>query len=174
MSDFGHVPVLPVETVALLEPKQGDVIVDLTAGRGGHAELLVQHAKNPSSVVLFDLDQENLEYATSRIESLGVQVHPFHGNFATAAVTIKNLGLRADCVLADLGFASNQMADPTRGLSFMSDGPLDMRLQTQNGRTAADLVRDLSEEALADLIFNLGEDPFARQIARKIALERQK
>ena len=174
MKDIGHVPVLPKETVELLDPQQGDVIVDLTAGRGGHAELLVKHAVKPAHVILFDVDQANLTFATKRIQADGIQVSTFNANFATAAVTIQNMGLRADCVFADLGFASNQMDDPQRGFSFMEDGPLDMRLDMNQGSKASDLIQNLDEKELAALIFHQGEDPFARQIARKIVLERQK
>ncbi len=174
MSDVGHIPVLPKEVNALLKPKDGEVIVDLTAGRGGHAFALAKRAGSNSSVVLFDLDQTNLEFASKRIESLGVQVHPVHANFATAASVLSNLDLRADCVLADLGFASNQMDDPERGLSFMVDGPLDMRLNPTSRTTAADIIQTTPEKELADLIYYLGEEPYSRRIAQKIVQEREK
>ena len=174
MGDIGHIPVLNKEVIALLNPCAKEVIVDLTAGRGGHAKLLASAADNDATVVLFDLDPINLEFATKQVESVGVTVHPINANFATAAVEISKLGIRADCVLADLGFASNQIDDPARGLSFSGDGPLDMRLDPQEGATAAELIQSSSEEELADLIHQLGEEPYARRIARKIVQERQK
>ena len=174
MNDVGHIPVLSKEVTELLNPKKNEVIVDLTAGRGGHSFELAQRAGNSATVVLFDLDISNLEYATERVESLGVVVHPIHANFASAATEIIRLGLQADCVLADLGFASNQLADSSRGLSFTDDGPLDMRLNPESGVTAAELLLHSSEKDLADLIFQFGEEPFSRRIARKIVQEREK
>jgi 16S rRNA (cytosine1402-N4)-methyltransferase len=173
MPEYGHIPVLSEEVASLLNPQANEVIVDLTAGRGGHAHLLAKIAGKTSTVVLFDLDKTNLDYASKRIRELGVNVHAIHRNFATAAHAITELGLRADCVLADLGFASNQMDCSQRGLSFKDDGPLDMRLNTDAGITAADIIETSSEDELANLIFQLGEEPYSRRIARKIAQERQ-
>ena len=87
---------------------------------------------------------------------------------------LQQQALKADVVLADLGFASNQMDAPERGLSFLREGPLDMRLNPESGKTAADIVNKFSEQELADLIYTQGEDPFSRRIARKIVLERTK
>jgi 16S rRNA (cytosine1402-N4)-methyltransferase len=174
MNDVGHIPVLPKEVNALLQPKDGVVIVDLTAGRGGHALALAEQAGSASTVVLFDLDETNLAFAKKRIESFGVHVEPVHANFASAASVLSDLNLRADCVLADLGFASNQMDNPERGLSFMGDGPLDMRLNPASGITAADIIQTTPENELADLIYYLGEEPYSRRIAQKIVQEREK
>nr|MBC8202009.1 16S rRNA (cytosine(1402)-N(4))-methyltransferase [Planctomycetota bacterium] len=164
MEDTGHIPVLPKEVLTVLQPQKGNVIVDLTAGRGGHAIALAMQAGEGSSVVLFDVDKDNLRFATQRLVSTGVHVHPVHANFATAATILKDLKLRADCVLADLGFASNQMDDMSRGLSFMGDGPLDMRLNPESSTTAADIIQTTPENALADLICHLGEEPYSRRI----------
>jgi len=173
MQDSGHTPVLSTEVADVLQPKQGDVIVDLTAGRGGHASQLAVIAGAKATVVLFDLDSSNLEFAQKRVEALGVTVHAIHGSFAAALRTLTELGLRADCVLADLGFASNQMDEANRGLSFKNDGPLDMRLNTDSGITAADIIRTTSEKELADLIYQFGEEPYSRRIAQKIVHERR-
>jgi len=172
VTDVGHIPVLSKEVVELLNPCANDVIVDLTVGRGGHAVQLANSADNDVTMILFDLDLANLEFATAQVEAQGVSVIPIHANFATAAANLKKLGIKADCVLADLGFASNQMDNPSRGLSFSGDGPLDMRLDTQEGGTAAELIQSADEKELADIIFQLGEEPYARRIARKIVQER--
>ena len=174
MMECGHIPVLPNDVVSLLQPQPSDVIVDLTAGRGGHAELLATIAGPSSTVVLFDLDKLNLEYAANRIKKTGATVHTIHASFATASSALNGLDLRADCVLADLGFASNQMDDSERGLSFRNDGPLDMRLNTELGATAADIIETSTETELADIIYQFGEEPYSRRIARKIVQERQK
>jgi len=171
MSDSGHIPVLQKEVATLLSPKANDVIVDLTAGRGGHASYL---AEKTSTVILFDLDKSNLEYATKQVECTGATVHPIHANFVTVITAMEDLQLQADCVLADLGFASNQMDDSHRCLSFRNNGPLDMRLNPDSGISAADIIETSTEEDLANLIYQFGEEPYSRRIARKIVQERQK
>jgi 16S rRNA (cytosine1402-N4)-methyltransferase len=174
MSDTsGHLPVLPEQVCELLDPHVGDVIVDLTAGRGGHAELLALRAGGNPTVILFDLDEANLKFATSRLKKLGIRTQAHHASFVTAAAILADSGIQANCVLADLGFSSNQMDDAQRGFSFGSDGPLDMRLDPTRGTTAAELVNALSEKELADTIYFLGEEPYSRRIAQKITLERQ-
>ena len=174
MCDIGHIPVLLNEVLDSLRPQDGDAIVDLTAGRGGHATALAKQCK-PSSITLFDLDAKNLAFASNRVEQeCGIKPVCIHANFATAAQTLQQQSHKADVVLADLGFASNQMDSPERGLSFLKEGPLDMRLNPESGMTAADIINEFSEQELADLIYTQGEDPFSRQIARKIVLERAK
>ncbi|MDP7005474.1 MAG: 16S rRNA (cytosine(1402)-N(4))-methyltransferase RsmH [Phycisphaerales bacterium] len=174
MSEFGHFPVLSKEVIDLLNPKKEEVLVDLTAGRGGHSYELAKLAGKKTTVVLFDLDELNLKYASDRVKKLGVTVIPIHSNFTGVASELEKLSLKADCVLADLGFASNQMDNPARGLSFMEDGPLDMRLDHSSGETAADLLKSSSEKDIADIIYQFGEEPFSRRIARKIVHEREK
>ena len=123
--------------------------------------------------MLFDLDAGNLAYAAARVsKAAAVSVDTVHASFVSVGRELEARGLRADLVLADLGFASTQVDDPERGLSFMRDGPLDMRLDPSSGMTAADLVATMSERDLADIIHRYGEDPMARRIASKIAAAR--
>jgi 16S rRNA (cytosine1402-N4)-methyltransferase len=169
----GHVPVLPVETLAALGAKPGETYVDLTAGRGGHASMVAAQLGAQGKVVLFDLDEGNLRFASARVAAvLGHPPATVHGSFASAARELERLGLSADLVLADLGFASTQVDDPERGLSFMRDGPLDMRLDPSSGMTAADLVNGSDERELAEILARYGEEPLARKIAAKIAAAR--
>ena len=169
----GHLPVLLDTILELLAMPAGGTVADLTAGRGGHAEALARCGGAGSRVFLLDLDAANLAFAESRVRAVdGVEVRAHHGTFAHADQAIRAAGWRADRVLADLGFASTQMDDPLRGFSFQAEGPLDMRLDTSRGETAAELVARLPEAELADAIFQLGEDPFARRIARIIAERR--
>jgi 16S rRNA (cytosine1402-N4)-methyltransferase len=169
----GHLPVLLDTILELLAMPAGGTVADLTAGRGGHAEALARRGGAGSRVFLLDLDAGNLAFAESRVRAVdGVEVRAHHGTFAHADQAIRAVGWRADRVLADLGFASTQMDDPLRGFSFQAEGPLDMRLDTSRGETAAELVARLPEAELADAIFQLGEDPFARRIARIIAERR--
>ena len=171
--DVGHVPVLLAETLKAVNPTHSEVYVDLTAGRGGHAEAVARLLGKGGTVVLFDLDAANLAFASARVRAAAdVTVIPIHGSFASVARELTARALVADAVLADLGFASNQVDDPTRGLSFMRDGPLDMRLDASIGMSAADLVSTMSERELADIISRFGEEPLARKIATKIVATR--
>lgn len=171
-SDPGHAPVLLAEVLQALRPAPGETVADLTAGRGGHASAMARAVGPGGRVVLFDLDPGNLAFAAERIRAEGVPVEPIHASFATAELELARRGFRADAVLADLGFASNQMDDPARGFSFQGEGPLDMRLDPTRGETAAALLSRLDERAIADAIFQWGEDPFARRIARSIVARR--
>jgi 16S rRNA (cytosine1402-N4)-methyltransferase len=170
MEPIGHLPVLAAEVLEALAPAPGETVFDGTAGRGGHAELLARRIGRDGTLVLMDLDAGNLGFAAGRIRALPQppRVIPVHGNFDRIGSVLQSQGLRADVVLADLGFASTQMDDPTRGFAFQSEGPLDMRLDRSQGPTAADLLGRMRESELADLIYHLGEDPFARRIARAI------
>ena len=174
MDGPGHVPVMAGEVAACLELGPGQVAVDCTAGRGGHAELMSKAVGAGGGVVLFDLDASNLAFAEARVRALpdAPRVIAVHGNFERVGAELSMRGLKADGMLADLGFASTQMDDAARGFAFSQDGPLDMRLDRGSGMTAADLLASIREGDLADLIHELGEDPFARRIARSIVERR--
>ncbi len=169
----GHEPVLLASVMGMAAPKRGDCIIDATAGRGGHASALAA-AVNPGVVILLDRDEDNLRHAVERARSAAPhsRIEGIHADFRSVASVAARLGIRADVLLADLGVSSNQIDTPARGFSFHDDGPLDMRLDRSLPVTAADLVRDLSESDIASLIATLGEDPFSRAIARKIAQSR--
>ena len=174
MSDTGHVPVMLGEVLACLSPRVGDVAVDCTAGRGGHAEALAREVGPTGTLVLFDLDAGNLAFASERVAAVPSPpaVIAVHGNFERVGVELSARSMRAQVLLADLGFASTQMDDPERGFAFSQSGPLDMRLDRSRGMTAADLLAGIREGELADLIYDLGEDPFSRRIARSIVERR--
>lgn len=173
-SDSGHTPVLLREVLESLSPKVGDCFIDATAGRGGHASAIAAMI-DPGRILLLDRDADNLAYAQARVRAAAPNsvVEAVHADFRTVAETAKKMGVCANLVLADLGISSNQLDEPSRGFGFQGDGPLDMRLDRSNPYSAADLIRDLSESDIADMIFNLGEDPFARLIARKVAQSRE-
>ncbi|BAM03398.1 16S rRNA (cytosine(1402)-N(4))-methyltransferase RsmH [Phycisphaera mikurensis] len=177
----GHVPVLPAEVENLLAPALGPgaVLLDATLGRGGHARRLLPLLPG-GTVIGFDLDAGNLAHAGDRLrpiaEAHGVRLILHHGSFAGAEAVVANEAPGGvDALLADLGFASNQVDDPARGFSFRHDGPLDMRLDAGDaGRpTAADLVNTLGQDELADLIYLHGEERLSRRIARRIVEARQ-
>src|SRR5260370_2447728 len=155
-----HVPVMPAEVLAALEPAPGQVIVDATAGAGGHARLLAERVVPGGRVVALDQDPAMLDLARPRLEGLPV---PFvRASFGRLRRLLDELGVeRVDAVLADLGVCSDQLDDTARGLSFTKPGPLDMRMDPDSGETAAELVRRLPERELADLIYEYGADSFS-------------
>jgi 16S rRNA (cytosine1402-N4)-methyltransferase len=180
-----HVPVMLEEVLALLGAMQeggpgAQVYVDCTAGLGGHAAAVAARILRGGGgvVVLNDADPGNIAAAESRIGEVlqggpGVQVVPLHGNFAEVPRKLRERGLAADMVLADLGFASPQMEDPARGLSFQRDGPLDMRLDPTSPVTAAELVASLTEQELERILREYGEERESRRIARKLVDSRR-
>lgn len=164
----------------MLDPRPGETLIDCTAGLGGHAGEIASRLGPTGRVVLFDLDPENLRRATARVAGALNPVNPaaarviaVAANFAQVAGWAAREGVRADLVLADLGFASTQVDDPRRGLSFRQAGPLDMRLDPEGPVTAAELVNTMEERDLADLIHRFGEERHARRIAAKLAAERR-
>ncbi len=166
-----HVAVLPEEVVRLLDPKPGETFVDCTTGVGGHARLIAERVGPGGRVIGFDQDAGML--AIAREQLAGRPVTLVRANFDQVAEVLANMGVgRVDGVLADLGFCSDQLADPSRGFSFRDDGPLDMRLDPTAGQTAADLVNTLSEGALADVFFEYGEERKSRWVARRIVARR--
>lgn len=157
----------------MLAPRPGETYVDCTAGLGGHAAAIAPRLAPGGRVVLNDADPGNLERAAASVaKAAAVEVVAIVGNFANLPRELEARGLAADMVLADLGFASTQMDDPSRGFSFSRDGPLDMRMDPTLTTSAADLVNGLSEPELARIIDEFGEDRDARRIARKIVQER--
>lgn len=159
----------------LLPARPGCTYVDCTAGLGGHAALIAPGLAPGGTVVLNDSDPGNLGVAAAKVRGAapGVRVVEFHGNFALLASRLVEVGIRADLVLADLGFASNQMDNPERGFSFMHDGPLDMRLDPTLPLTAADLVNSAPERELTRILGEFGEEKQAFRIARKLCRARQ-
>ncbi len=163
-----HVPVLPTETLGLLDPQPGEVVVDCTVGQGGHAALLSAPLGPAGTVIGFDVDPGALAVATERLQGLAAAFDPVRENFVRVARYMTDLGRQGNVVLADLGYNSPQMDDPSRGLGFMNDGPLDMRLDPDGPVTAAELVATMPEHELAEIISRFGEEPLARKIARNV------
>jgi 16S rRNA (cytosine1402-N4)-methyltransferase len=167
-----HVPVLPAEVLHYLDPQPGQTIVDATVGAGGHTRLLAERVVPGGRVIGLDQDPAMLQSAERRLQSLPILL--IHRNFEDLPEVLRELALPAvDAVLADLGFASDQVADPGRGLSFQHDGPLDMRLDPTRGEPASELIRRLPERELADIFWRYGEERYSRRVARKIVECRQ-
>ena len=168
-----HVSVLPVELLAALAPAPGETFVDATVGAGGHSRLLAERLTPGGRLIGLDRDEAMLELARPRLAGLPVTL--IHAPFSRLSQVLDELSIAAvDGVVADLGFCSDQMDDPQRGLSFTQPGPLDMRLDPTSGEPASALLRRLNERDLADLIWRYGEERFSRRIARRIVETRRR
>jgi 16S rRNA (cytosine1402-N4)-methyltransferase len=165
-----HLPVLLAETVSLLEPAPGRIFVDGTLGGGGHTEALLQAG---ATVVAIDQDPEALAHCAERLSVYGERFRPVQASYHEVASVLDQLGIeQVDGALLDLGVSSHQLDTPSRGFSFMNDGPLDMRMSPTGPVTASDLVNTASEDQLARIFREYGEEPAARRVAARLVKER--
>lgn len=167
-----HIPVLLKEAVELLNCKSSGIYIDCTVGAGGHAERILELTSPDGKVVGIDQDEEILKIAEGRLKRFGERVRLMHGNFSDIKGIMKDE--KADGILFDLGVSSYQLEDKERGFSFMSDAPLDMRMDKKAETTAADIINSSSERELSDIIFKYGEERFAKRIASFIVRERER
>jgi len=167
-----HLPVLLEETIRLLQPERGGLVVDCTVGLGGHAEALLL-ASSSLRLIGIDRDPQALEMAEVRLRPFKPRVRLLAGNFADLEALLHQEGVEAvGGVLADLGVSSLQLERAERGFSFRREGPLDMRMGP--GRlTAGMIVNDYSEVDLERVLREYGEEPQARRIARAVVQGRQ-
>ena len=167
-----HYPVMAEEAISLLAIRPEGVYLDATAGLGGHTALIARRLTT-GIAISNDRDAESLEMARGATAAWAERVRFHQGPFSRIADAVAEAGFRkVDGLLADLGVSRYQLTAPERGFSLMADGPLDMRMDQSTGMTAADLVNHTAEEALADLIFQLGEERRARKVARAIVRAR--
>lgn len=159
-----HVPVLLDAVLSELQPIQGEKYLDLTAGYGGHARQVLSITKNTSGSVLVDRDKMAVESVQDIVEQ-GARM--LETDFVSAAQLLIDEGEQFDMILADLGVSSPQLDRAARGFSFQHDGPLDMRMDRRQERTAADIVNHYSRDRLIDIIKRYGEESHA--LARRIA-----
>jgi 16S rRNA (cytosine1402-N4)-methyltransferase len=168
MLDFTHASVLQREVVENLSVRDHCVYVDGTLGGAGHATALLEHAPH-ATLIGIDRDPTALDAARARLAGFGARARVVHGRFGELAAILGELGVaRVDGILLDLGVSSPQLDVAARGFSFAREGPLDMRMDPSTGPTALELVRTLDVDALAELIQELGEERFAKKIAREI------
>ncbi len=165
-----HIPVLLSNVLAVLEPKEGESYLDLTAGYGGHAEAILQLTKNPKEAVLVDRDQTAVEELKKKFSDQGVEI--IKSDFYSTSKKLVSESRQFDMILADLGVSSPHLNIASRGFSLRQDGPLDMRMDQEQTLTARTIVNSYSESDLANLIKQYGEDPKYRQIARQIVRNR--
>ena len=159
------------EVLEHLAPARGGVFVDCTVGAGGHARAMLD--AGASRVIGLDRDPEALELAHAALDTYGSRIELVHSDFRRLEHVLDERGIAGvDGLLADLGVSSMQLEGEGRGFTFRRDEPLDMRMDRvsqASGRTAADAIADADERTLADVIYEFGEERYARRIARAIA-----
>ena len=168
---FHHVPVLFNEAIESLQIKPNGIYVDCTSGGGGHSTAIAKRLLD-GRLIAIDRDPEAIETLKERLGKFDC-VTLVHDNFFNIRQILDNLGIDAvDGILADLGVSSHQLDDPSRGFSFHSDAPLDMRMSLE-GVSAKQVVNTLSQSELQKIIYEYGEEKFAPSISRAIVKARE-
>ncbi len=165
-----HVPVLLKEVVDFLAPAPGKILVDCTLGGGGHTEALLAGG---ATVISLDQDPEAIQISSQRLGGFLGRFRPVLANFRDVGTVLDGMGLGPIAgAMIDAGVSSRQLNDASKGFSFMQDGPLDMRMSPTAPTSAADIVNTWSEEQIAQILFELGEEQASRRIAARIVRER--
>lgn len=164
---YAHEPVMVSEVLEQLDPARGGVFLDCTAGLGGHTEALLE--AGPVRVIGLDRDPAAVTLARERLHRFGDRVEIVHSDYRDFDQVLAARGIGGVTgLLADLGVSSMQLDTPGRGFSFRRDDPLDMRMDTSRGATAAEMLVAVDEQALADVLYSWGEERYARRVARAI------
>ncbi|WP_423680794.1 16S rRNA (cytosine(1402)-N(4))-methyltransferase RsmH [Undibacterium sp. WLHG33] len=173
-TEYTHTTVLlneAVDALGISGDRANGVYVDGTFGRGGHSRLILQQLGPQGRLIAFDKDVQAIACAAQINDP---RFHIVHDSFAAMTTALEQLGVsKVDGILMDLGISSPQVDDASRGFSFRSDGPLDMRMDTSRGMSAAEWLAIAEEEKIREVIKNYGEERFAFQIAKAIVARRQ-
>ena len=166
--EFKHISVLLQECIDGLNIKENGIYVDGTLGGAGHSSKIVEKLSPKGILIGIDRDTEALKSASERLKAFN-NVKYVHGNHDDIKDILEELNINeVDGILLDLGVSSYQLDEASRGFSYMQDAPLDMRMDKTSELTADYIVNNYSEEKLADIIYEYGEEKFSRNIARKI------
>ena len=169
--EFTHVPVLAQECMEGLDIKPDGIYIDGTAGGGGHSFLIASRLSEKGRLISLDRDPDAVAAASKRLAGF-CNAKVVHSNYSQLREVLDELGISAvDGILMDLGVSSYQLDEGSRGFSYHLDAPLDMRM-SKEGISAADIVNTYSEQELARIIFEYGEEKFSRRIAANIVKER--
>jgi 16S rRNA (cytosine1402-N4)-methyltransferase len=173
MSPKKHYSVLLNESIEALAIKSDGIYIDGTFGRGGHSERILAMLGSEGRLVAFDKDPQAIEYAEKYVDDQRFLIH--HGSFTDMTWVLKHLEIEAvDGILLDLGVSSPQLDQADRGFSFMKDGPLDMRMDTSKGQSAADWIAIAEHGEMASVFRRYGEEKFSGPIASAILRAREK
>lgn len=175
MISFSHRPVLLEECMQGLAPGRGGVYFDGTVGGGGHSYEILKRSAPQGRLIACDLDENAIAAATDRLSPFAGRFQIFKSNFKQYEEVLASAGAdRLDGVMLDFGVSSFQLDEVSRGFSYLKDAPLDMRMDVSGGLTAADVVNGYSEERLAAILRDYGEERFAKRIAKAVAEQRRK
>ncbi|MBQ6551524.1 MAG: 16S rRNA (cytosine(1402)-N(4))-methyltransferase RsmH [Lachnospiraceae bacterium] len=173
--EFSHRPVMLRETVDGLSVRPGGTYLDGTVGGGGHSHEILTRLHGTGRLIGIDQDEEALAAAKERLREFGEQVTLVHANYADFKRVLREAHAEhPDGILLDLGVSSHQLDDAERGFSYRVDAPLDMRMDRSKERTAKDIINTYTETELYRMIRDLGEEQFAKNIAKHIVLAREK
>lgn len=172
--EFSHVPVLYDSVMEGLNIRQGCIYADGTLGGGGHSSGICERLNGNGTLIGIDRDTDALKAAEERLKPYNCTKRFVHSNYSDIKLVLSELGIKAlDGALLDLGVSSFQLDNPERGFSYMHDAPLDMRMNADDSLTAEIVVNEYSEEELARIIKEYGEERWAVRIAQFIAKERK-
>jgi 16S rRNA (cytosine1402-N4)-methyltransferase len=163
LTSVPHQPVLPEECLEALNVRPGGSYLDATLGLGGHAELILKASAPDGRLAAVDRDAQALSRAKERLAPFGPRLRTAKGNYAALPDLFP--GEIFDGILADLGVSSMQLLTAERGFSFMNDGPLDMRMDQDDGPTAIEFLKDASLEEIEERLRDAGEERFGRKLA---------
>lgn len=155
------------------ERDEPQIYIDGTFGRGGHSKAILKKLPANARLIAFDRDPEAIAVANA-LQTEDERLEPKHSAFGEMSAVLGDMGLmgRVDGILLDLGVSSPQLDDAERGFSFMRDGPLDMRMDTTQGISAAQWINSASETEIADVLYHYGEERHSRRMARRVVAER--
>jgi 16S rRNA (cytosine1402-N4)-methyltransferase len=165
-----HLPVLPAETLTALNLRADGIYVDCTFGRGGHSRALLAQLGAHARLFAFDQDPQAVAVGQALADP---RLHMIHANFAELNAHLQNFNGMINGFLFDLGVSSPQLDDAARGFSFLRDGPLDMRMNPQQGMSAGAWLAHAKDSEIADVLYQYGEERHSRRIARAIVKARQ-
>ncbi|MGC8657828.1 MAG: 16S rRNA (cytosine(1402)-N(4))-methyltransferase RsmH [Desulfomonilaceae bacterium] len=164
-----HQPVLIKEILEMLAPRSSGLYLDGCLGAGGYAEAILEVSGPNGQLLGFDVDNESIERAERRLKIFGERFRCWHAGYHESVSILESAGIvKVDGIIIDLGLSSDQLEDQQRGFSFKFQGPLDMRFDRSQGKSALDLLHELSETKLGEIISNYGEEPRAIKIAHNL------
>lgn len=171
--EFKHKSVLLDECIENLNIKEDGIYVDGTLGGAGHSSVILENLSEKGMLIGIDRDKDALKVSTERLSKYN-NFYPVHNNHANIKNVLKELNISGvDGILLDLGVSSYQLDEASRGFSYMQDAPLDMRMNREDKLSAFDVVNKYSEEKLANIFFEYGEERYSKSIAKKIVQKRQ-
>lgn len=172
---YEHLPVLVEQVIEFLDPHPDGIYVDCTLGGAGHALKILERSSPTGRLIGIDRDGEAIEEAYLRLKLYESRITLIHGNFSDLREILRELNIgKVEGILIDLGVSYQQLIDEKRGFSFQSEGPLDMRMDRTQRKTAAKLINALSRVELEEILRKYGEGRWGRKIAKAIVRHRQK